>query len=182
MIFEKLDIPDVILISPTIFGDHRGFFIETYHQDKFREFGLDLNFVQQNHSGSVQGTLRGLHFQTRHVQGKLVKVVRGEIFDVAVDLRKKSSTFGHWVGVKLNEETKQQLWVPAGFAHGFIVLSDWAEILYSTTDIYDPMSEKTLLWNDTTVNVSWPILEDKCPILSQKDLSGKSFTDIEIFE
>jgi dTDP-4-dehydrorhamnose 3,5-epimerase len=182
MRFISTDIPDVIIIEPHVFEDARGFFMETYQARQFSEAGIGSNFVQDNHSRSTQYTLRGLHYQIRHAQGKLVRVVVGKIFDVAVDLRRSSPTFGSWVGVLLSAQDKRQLWIPSGFAHGFYVVSDWAEVLYKTTDYYDPKAERCIKWDDPTLNVAWPIVPGKMPILSPKDLVGKSLTEAEIYE
>ncbi|MGI9896054.1 dTDP-4-dehydrorhamnose 3,5-epimerase [Vibrio natriegens] len=165
-------IPDVKIIEPTVFGDERGFFMETWQQKKFEELvtGKPTQFVQDNHSKSKKGILRGLHYQTENTQGKLVRVVSGEVFDVAVDIRKDSPTFGHWVGVYLSEENKRQLWVPEGFAHGFYVTSDEAEFVYKCTDYYNPNAELTLSWNDPKLDIKWPITTK--PLLSEKDMRG----------
>ena len=162
-------IPDVKIIEPTIFGDERGFFMETWNQKKFEELVTKkpTSFVQDNHSKSKQGILRGLHYQTENTQGKLVRVISGEVFDVAVDIRKNSATFGHWVGVYLSAENKHQLWIPEGFAHGFYVTSKEAEFVYKCTNYYDPSSEVSIKWNDKDISVEWPLKEE--PILSQKD-------------
>jgi len=171
-------IPDVKIIEPAVFGDERGYFMETWNQAKFEGLvtGKPTSFVQDNHSKSKKGILRGLHYQTENTQGKLVRVVSGEVFDVAVDLRKDSATFGQWVGVYLSEENKRQLWVPEGFAHGFLVTSDEAEFVYKCTDYYNSNAEHTLLWNDDTLNISWPT--NITPILSEKDNSGKKLSEI----
>ncbi|HDM8051077.1 TPA: dTDP-4-dehydrorhamnose 3,5-epimerase [Vibrio fluvialis] len=162
-------IPDVKIIEPTVFGDERGFFMETWHQKKFEELvtGKHTTFVQDNHSKSKRGILRGLHYQTENTQGKLVRVVTGEVFDVAVDLRKESLTFGQWVGVFLSAENKRQLWIPEGFAHGFYVTSEQAEFIYKCTDYYNPDAELSILWNDENLNIEWPI--EGGVILSKKD-------------
>ena len=174
-------IPDVLLIEPDVHGDDRGFFLETYHAKQFSENGIEDSFVQDNHSGSIKAVLRGLHYQIRHAQGKLVRVVAGEIFDVAVDLRRSSPTFGRWVGQCLSVKNKYQLWIPSGFAHGFFVLSDWAEIVYKATDYYAPEWERTLLWNDPAIGIAWPLLEGGVPILSAKDLRGIPLAQAETF-
>lgn len=169
-------IPDVKIINPKVFGDQRGFFLETFEQKRYQEkLKINLTFVQDNHSRSQKNVLRGLHFQKQNPQGKLVRVVRGEVFDVAVDIRKDSSTYGKWVGVLLSEENKSQLWIPPGLAHGFLVLSDIADFEYKCTNYYDPNSEGCLLWNDPTVNITWPI---STPILSEKDKLGKTLQEI----
>lgn len=182
MNFIKTTIPDVIIVEPQVFGDHRGYFMETFHVDKFKQAGMPTSFVQQNQSGSSKGILRGLHYQTQHAQGKLVRALVGEIFDVAVDLRKSSKTFGKWAGVFLSAENKKALWVPPGFAHGFLVVSDWAEVAYNATDIYAPQFERTLMWNDPIVNVDWPFDRIEAPILSEKDLRGFEFGEAEYYE
>jgi len=175
-------IPDVVIIDSPVFQDDRGFFMEIYHERKFDELGITDHFVQDNYSGSHKGTLRGLHYQIRQVQGKLVQIVVGEIFDVAVDLRRSSTTFGHWVGENLSAENKRQLWVPPGFAHGFYVLSDWAEVLYKVTDFYAAEWDRTLIWNDPKVGITWPIEDGESPILSAKDAQGKRLDEAEVFD
>jgi dTDP-4-dehydrorhamnose 3,5-epimerase len=173
-------IPDVLVLEPKVFGDARGFFFESFNARDFREVtGLDVDFVQDNHSKSSKGVLRGLHYQIQHPQGKLVRVVHGVVFDVAVDLRKSSPTFGRWVGEVLSAENHKQLWAPPGFAHGFVVLSDSAEFLYKTTDYWYPEHERSLLWNDPTVNIEWPI--ESAPQLAAKDAAGKLFGEAETF-
>ena len=175
-----LAIPDVVLIDPKVFGDARGFFFESFNQARFEEaVGKPVQFVQDNHSRSVKNVLRGLHYQIQQPQGKLVRVVQGEVFDIAVDRRKNSKTFGQWVGEILSADNKRQLWVPEGFAHGFVVLSDTAEFLYKTTDYYAPTHERCILWNDPTLRIQWP--DGVQPILSAKDAQGKAFTDAEVF-
>ena len=175
-----LAIPDVILIEPKVFGDERGFFFESFNQAQFEQaIGTSVQFVQDNHSRSAKHVLRGLHYQIQQPQGKLVRVVQGEVFDVAVDLRKRSKTFGQWVGEILSAENKRQLWIPEGFAHGFVVLSDTAEFLYKTTDYYAPAHERCILWNDETLAIHWPAGIQ--PILSAKDAQGKAFVDAEVF-
>ena len=166
------NIPDVKIIEPQIFGDERGFFMETWRQDAFDQLVAKRVFVQENHSKSKKGILRGLHYQTVNTQGKLVRVVSGEVFDVAVDIRKGSPTFGHWVGEFLSAENKRQLWVPEGFAHGFYVTSDDAEFVYRCTDYYNPEAEQAILWNDETLNIAWPFITDISPLLSDKDKNG----------
>ncbi|PLC52482.1 dTDP-4-dehydrorhamnose 3,5-epimerase [Pollutimonas nitritireducens] len=176
-----LAIPDVILLEPNVFGDDRGFFFESFNQAQFEAAtGKKLNFVQDNHSRSTQNVLRGLHYQIKQPQGKLVRVVAGSVFDVAVDIRKNSPTFGQWVGEVLSSENKKQLWVPEGFAHGFLTLSDKAEFLYKTTDYYAPKFERCILWNDSEINVQWPL--DGEPILSEKDKRAPSLLKSEVFE
>jgi len=182
MQFIQTDIPEVIIIEPRVFEDLRGFFMETYQAQKFAEAGIGFNFVQDNHSRSTQYTLRGLHYQIRHAQGKLVRVVAGEIFDVAVDIRRSSSTFGKSICILLSAQNKRQLWIPPGFAHGFYVVSEWAEVLYKATDFYDLEAERVIIWNDPTLNVTWPIAPGELPTLSPKDLAGKLFTEAEIYE
>lgn len=165
-------VPDVLLIEPKVFGDARGFFFESYNHKAFKEAtGLDINFVQDNHSKSSKGVLRGLHYQIQQPQGKLVRLSQGEVYDVAVDIRKNSPTFGKWVGEILSADNKKQLWIPPGFAHGFVTLSDTAEFLYKTTDYYAPEYERSLLWNDPTIGIEWPI--NFQPNLSGKDAVGK---------
>lgn len=175
-----LAIPDVILLEPTVFGDERGFFFESFNQRQFEDIvGRNVNFVQDNHSKSAKNVLRGLHYQIQQPQGKLVRVVQGEVFDVAVDVRKSSPTFGQWVGARLSAENKQQLWLPEGFAHGFVVLTDYAEFLYKTTDYYAPAHERCIAWNDATLAIDW-LMQD-APILSAKDASGLPFDKAETF-
>lgn len=174
-------IPEVVLIEPRVFQDERGYFLETFQAHKYREAGITLEIVQDNHSGSRQGVLRGLHYQIHKPQGKLISVVAGEVFDVAVDLRRSSPTFGRWVGVLLSAEDHQQLWIPQGFAHGFYALSEWAEVIYKVTDFYDPGSERTLIWNDPEVGVSWPLRDGRQPLLSPKDAQGLPLSKAELF-
>lgn len=181
MRFVATEIDAVILIEPNVFGDERGFFMETYQQSLFAEHGLPTHFVQDNHSGSRQGILRGLHYQVVQPQGKLVRVVVGEVFDVAVDLRRGSPTFGRWVGRVLSAQNRAMLWVPPGFAHGFYVLSEWAEVLYKATDFYAPHYERCLIWNDATVGVKWPIVEGGQLLLSVKDGQGKAWQEQDFF-
>jgi dTDP-4-dehydrorhamnose 3,5-epimerase len=176
------EIPDVIEIEPRVFGDERGFFMETYQKEKFFQAGIPFEFVQDNHSTSVQGTLRGLHYQVSHIQGKLVRVIEGEIFDVAVDIRKSSSFFGKWVGAFLSAENKKQLWVPPGFAHGFYTLSPFARVLYKATDYYDPDGERCISWNDPTINIKWPLKPQVPLLLSAKDQKGAIFKEAEVFD
>lgn len=174
-------IPEVLVLTPKVFGDARGFFFESFNARDFREVtGLQVDFVQDNHSKSAKGVLRGLHYQIQHAQGKLVRVVHGSVFDVAVDLRKSSPTFGQWVGEILSAENHRQLWVPPGFAHGFVVLSESAEFLYKTTDYWYPEHERSLLWNDPTVAVEWPI--DFAPQLAAKDAAGVTLQQADIFD
>lgn len=176
------DLPDVLIIEPQVFGDERGFFFESFNQQKFSDkTGLDCQFVQDNHSRSKQNILRGLHYQIQQVQGKLVRVVSGEIYDVAVDIRRNSATFGQWVGVTLSAENKRQLWVPGGFAHGFYVLSESADVLYKTTDYYSTHHERSILWNDPKLAIDWPLLEST-PVLSAKDQQASHFAVAEVFD
>lgn len=177
---QRLAIPDVVLIEPKVFGDDRGFFFESFNQARFEEaIGRPVQFVQDNHSRSARNVLRGLHYQIQQAQGKLVRVVHGEVFDVAVDMRKSSATFGQWVGEVLSADNKRQLWVPEGFAHGFVVLSDTAEFLYKTTDYYAPAFERCLAWNDPSVGIRWPA--GLVPQLSAKDQQGASLQTAEAF-
>ena len=181
MKITRLDIPDVILLEPTVFCDDRGFFLESFNQKMFEEAtGLSPTFVQDNHSKSARGVLRGLHYQLPpRSQGKLVRVVQGEVFDVAVDIRKSSPTFGRWVGEQLSAENKKQVWIPEGFAHGFIVVSEEAEFLYKATNYYAPELERCILWNDSDVGIAWP--GGDVPQLSGKDKLGVSISDAEVF-
>ena len=173
-------IPEVLLIEPRVFGDERGFFFESYNERKWREAtGLNLQFVQHNHSRSARNVLRGLHYQIRQPQGKLVRVIRGEVFDVAVDLRRSSPTFGRWAGALLSEENKRQFWVPPGFGHGFLVLSELADFLYLATDFYAPEHERAIAWNDPDLAIDWPLRAE--PILSPKDLQAASFREAEVY-
>lgn len=175
-----LNIPDVLLIEPKVFNDERGFFFESFNQAKFEEaIGKPIRFVQDNHSRSMKNVLRGLHYQIQQPQGKLVHVAQGEVFDVAVDLRKSSKTFGQWVGNILSAENKHQLWIPEGFAHGFVVLSNSADFLYKTTNFYVPAYERCILWNDPMLQIGWP--KDIEPILSAKDTQGQPFVQTEVF-
>ena len=174
-------IPEVLILEPKVFGDDRGFFIESYNAQKFTDAtGLKCEFVQDNHSRSSKGVLRGLHYQIQQPQGKLVRVTSGEVFDVAVDIRASSPTFGKWVGARLSEENKRQMWVPPGFAHGFLVLSDHADFLYKTTDFYAPQYECCIKWDDPSIGIQWPITEP--PILSAKDNAGLSLQEAKKFE
>lgn len=182
MEFIPTQIPDVVLIRPELFEDARGFFLETYRADQFSEAGIREKFVQENHSGSHRGVLRGLHYQIKHAQGKLVRVVSGEIFDVAVDIRRGSPTFGQSVGMILSAENKLQLWIPPGFAHGFYVLSESAEVVYKVTDYYAPEWDRTILWNDPQIGIAWPLLEGRQPSLSHKDANGKKLAEAELFD
>jgi len=182
MKFLPTAIPDILLIEPTIFGDDRGFFMETYQAQQFCEVGIDIDFVQDNHSGSRRGILRGLHYQIRHTQGKLIRVISGEIYDVAVDLRRSSKCFGQWISFSLSINNKHQVWIPPGFAHGFYVLSEWAEVIYNVSDFYSPEWERTLLWNDPELGIEWPLLNGEYPILSEKDARGTPLREAELFE
>jgi dTDP-4-dehydrorhamnose 3,5-epimerase len=173
-------IPDVLVVEPRVFGDPRGFFMESWNRRALADAGLDADFVQDNHSRSRRGVLRGLHYQIRHPQGKLVRVVAGEVFDVAVDLRRSSPTFGRAVGVVLSEDNKRMLWVPPGFAHGFLVTSESADFLYKATDYYHPEHERTLLWNDPALGIDWPLAG--APLLAAKDAAGARLADAETYE
>ncbi|QGZ29001.1 dTDP-4-dehydrorhamnose 3,5-epimerase [Stutzerimonas stutzeri] len=176
----ETDIPDVLIIEPKVFGDERGFFYESFNAAAFEAAtGLKRTFVQDNHSKSQRGVLRGLHYQIQQPQGKLVRVVAGEVFDVAVDLRRSSPSFGRWVGTHLSAQNQRQLWIPEGFAHGFVVLSESAEFLYKTTDYYAPAHERSLLWNDPQIGIAWPFQE--LPQLSPKDAAGKILSEAELF-
>jgi dTDP-4-dehydrorhamnose 3,5-epimerase len=176
------EIPAVIVIEPQVWSDRRGFFMEVWNRRRFVEAGLDVDFVQDNYSHSVRGTLRGLHYQVRSPQGKLVRATAGEIFDVVVDLRRGSPSFGHWVGRHISAQNRMMLWVPPGFAHGFYVLSEFAEILYKCTDYYAPEWERVLVWNDRRIGVKWPLVDGKAPLLSERDARGMRLSDAEIFE
>jgi dTDP-4-dehydrorhamnose 3,5-epimerase len=174
-------IPDVLIIEPKVFGDDRGFFYESFNKKDFVEAtGVNAEFVQDNHSKSAKGVLRGLHYQIKQPQGKLVRVCQGEVIDIAVDLRKSSATFGQWVGVSLSAENKRQLWVPEGFAHGFVVLSDTAEFLYKTTDYYAPQYERCIRWDDDDLSIDWQY--DNVPLVSEKDAKGSLFKEADLFE
>lgn len=181
MQYEKLEIPDVVLLTPQVFGDERGFFMESFRQSEFAKHCGDYQFVQDNHSKSTKGILRGLHYQYQQPQGKLVRVTRGEVFDVAVDMRKNSPTFGKWVGAILSEENKQMLWVPPGFAHGFYVTSDEAEFQYKCTDYYAPGDEVSILWSDISIGINWPLVGGELPKLSKKDAEGESLQNAPVF-
>jgi dTDP-4-dehydrorhamnose 3,5-epimerase len=182
MQFTETKLPNVIVVEPKIFEDNRGFFFESYHKMLFNKQKITLDFVQDNHSRSKQGTLRGMHYQIRQPQGKLVRVILGEIYDVVVDLRKSSPAFGQWMGLFLSAENRKQLYVPPGFAHGFYVMSKWAEMLYKATDYYAPKWERTLLWNDSKINISWPLIEGGQPLLSAKDALGIPFEQAEVYD
>jgi dTDP-4-dehydrorhamnose 3,5-epimerase len=182
MRFLPTAVPDVIIIEPKVFSDERGFFFETYQTKRFAAAGITASFVQDNHSGSQQGTLRGLHYQIKRAQGKLVRAIAGEIFDVAVDIRRSSPTFGRWVGVHISAQNRRQLWIPAGFAHGFYVLSEWAELAYKASNYYSPQWERTLYWNDPQIGIQWPLLDGKPLIISEKDGHGLLLKDAELFK
>lgn len=181
MRFVPTAIPEVVIIEPQVFGDARGFFMETWHAGKFAAGGLDLHFVQDNHSRSAQGILRGLHYQITQPQGKLVRVVRGAVFDVAVDLRRSSPSFGRWVGVELSEDNHRQLWVPPGFAHGFYVMSESADFVYKCTELYAPEHERCLRWDDPALAITWPLRDGAAPLLSAKDAAGRLLRDAEVY-
>jgi len=180
--FTKTEIPDVVLVEPDVFGDNRGFFMETWHEGKFADGGITADFVQDNHSRSGQGILRGLHYQVKKPQGKLVRVLNGEVFDVAVDLRKKSATFGQWVGMHLSAENKKMLWVPPGFAHGFYVTSRQADFFYKCTQFYAPDYERAIRWDDPDLAIEWPLIDGKTPVLAAKDEAAAAFKDAEYYE
>jgi dTDP-4-dehydrorhamnose 3,5-epimerase len=177
----ETDIPELLIIEPKVFGDERGFFLESWNRQVFADAGLDLDFVQDNHSRSQQGILRGLHYQIQHPQGKLVRVTFGSVFDVAIDLRKSSPTFGQWLGLELSDTNHRMLWVPPGLAHGFYVTSPVADFMYKCTDIYAPEYERTILWNDETLAIDWPLMDGIPPVLSAKDADGITFKDAEFF-
>lgn len=172
-------IPDVLIIEPKVFEDERGFFYESYNKRALSEHGIDREFVQDNHSRSVRNVLRGLHYQIRQPQGKLVRVISGEVFDVAVDIRRSSKTFGQWVGVNLSDNNRRQLWVPEGFAHGFLVISETAEFIYKCTDYYAPEQERTIMWNDERLGIEWPVIDEL--IMSEKDKAGIPFSSAECY-
>lgn len=182
MQFTPTAIPDVILIEPKVLGDARGFFMETYQARLFEQAGINCQFVQDNHSGSRRGALRGLHYQIRQAQGKLLRVVVGEVFDVAVDLRRSSPSFGRWVGCNLSAENRHMLWIPPGFAHGFYVLSEWVEVVYKTSDFYAPEWERALLWSDPDVGIEWPLTDSNPPVLSSKDAAASLLRDADLFD
>ena len=175
--FTQTEIEGMYIVEPTVYEDNRGYFMETYHYEEFKAAGLNMTFVQDNQSKSKKGVLRGLHFQTKHPQGKLVRVIKGEVFDVGVDLRKGSKTFGKWAGAVLSDKNKRQLYIPEGFAHGFLVLTDEAEFIYKCTDFYDPQNEGGIMWNDKDINIKWPITEDMEIILSEKDKAQQTFKE-----
>jgi dTDP-4-dehydrorhamnose 3,5-epimerase len=183
MDFQRTSIPDVVLVHPRVFGDDRGFFFESFNHREFEgALGRRVEFVQDNHSLSARGVLRGVHYQQPHTQGKLVRVVRGEVFDVAVDLRRGSPTFGRWVGERLSADNKRQLWIPEGFGHGFLVLSEQAEFLYKTTDYWYPTHECCIRWDDPDLGIAWPLPYGGAPVLSAKDSKGRSLRDAPLFE
>ncbi len=182
MKFESTPLEGVMVIRPRVFGDERGFFMESWNARTFTEGGLDPEFVQDNHSRSSRGILRGMHYQTEQVQGKLVRVTAGAVYDVVVDLRQSSPSFGQWYGLELRAEEHTMLWMPPGFAHGFYVLTDSADFLYKTTDYYHPESEVSLAWDDPAVGINWPLLDGETPILSAKDAAGLSWNDIPLFD
>ena len=177
---QPTQIAGVLIVEPDVFGDDRGFFLESFNERAMREIGIDAHFVQDNHSRSQRNVLRGLHYQIHQPQGKLVRVVRGTVFDVAVDLRRDSPAFGKWVGVELSAENKRIFWLPPGMAHGFVVLSDSADFLYKATDYYAPQFERTILWNDPDLGIAWPLAGE--PVLSAKDAAGLPFREAEVFE
>jgi dTDP-4-dehydrorhamnose 3,5-epimerase len=181
MNFLQTSLPDVLIIEPNVFRDDRGFFLETWHSQKFIDGGINGNFVQDNHSRSPKNTLRGLHYQIQHPQGKLIRVVEGSIFDVVVDIRKSSLSYGKWYGHTLSNENMSMLWCPPGFAHGFLVTSEYADVCYKCTDYYAPEYERTLRWDDESVNIEWPLETGVIPLLSNKDRSGKSLNEAEVF-
>ena len=181
MEFEPTEIPDVIVVHPRVFGDARGFFFESWEERKFAAAGLGMRFVQDNHSRSMRHTLRGLHYQIQQPQGKLVRVVRGEVFDVAVDMRRSSPTYGRWIGMALSEENRRMLWVPPGFAHGFLTLSDSADVLYRCTDFWVAAHERAVIWNDPDLQVAWPLPEGITPLVSVKDAAAVRFRDAQAF-
>lgn len=182
MEIKPLEISDVLLLRPQVYVDKRGFFAEIFQANRFAQAGLPSQFVQENHSGSHRHTLRGMHYQIQQAQGKLISVIVGDVFDVAVDLRKSSDTFGKWVGVHLSSEKREHVWVPVGFAHGFFVLSEWAEVIYRVTDTYAPEWERTLIWDDPDVAIRWPIPDEQSPQLSSKDLAGLKLSEADIYE
>lgn len=181
MEFVPTELPDVTLIKPRVIGDERGFFLESWHKRKFIEGGIDVEFVQDNHSRSVRGTLRGMHYQLEHAQGKLVRVTHGSVYDVAVDLRRGSTTFGRWAGRYLDAEHMHMLWIPAGFAHGFYVVSETADVQYKCTDYYAPNAERCLRWDDADVGIEWPLLDGEPPLLSAKDAAGQRLRDADVY-
>lgn len=181
MKFIEATIPGILIIEPIVFSDKRGFFFESFQAQRFAEAGIENVFVQDNHSKSNLGTLRGLHYQIQQPQGKLVRVISGKVFDVAVDLRKSKPTFGQWEGIYISADNKLQVWIPPGFAHGFYVLSEWAEVVYKTTSYYAPQHERTLIWNDPKIGINWPIIENQLPTLSTKDQQGKLLDEADTY-
>lgn len=181
MNFTPTAIPDVVVIDPAIFADERGFLMETFQAERFNAAGIDAEFVQDVHSRSSNGVLRGLHYQLGKPQGKLIRVIRGDVFDVAVDIRKSSPTFSQWVDVRLTESNRRLLWVPPGFAHGFLVLSEFAELEYRMTDFHAPDDAHTILWDDAEIGVAWPLTKDQKPLLSEKDLQGVPFRNAKYY-
>lgn len=182
MEFTATDLPGVVLVQPKVFGDERGFFMETYRMDQFAEAGIPTRFVQDNHSRSQQGVLRGLHYQIQRPQGKLVRAIAGEVFDVAVDIRRNSPFFGKWTSAHLSAENKREMWVPPGFAHGFYVISEWAEVTYKTNDYYAPQWERCIVWNDPQLCITWPLVDGQQPSLSAKDMMAPGLAQAEVFE
>jgi dTDP-4-dehydrorhamnose 3,5-epimerase len=182
MEFVPTRLPDVIVIRPKVFEDARGFFMDTWHRQRFEQEGIDANFVQDSHSGSKAGTIRGLHYQIKQAQGKLIRVVKGEAFDVAVDIRRTSPDFGQWAGEVLSAENRKMIWIPPGFAHGFLVLSETAELEYKLTDFYAPDHERTLLWEDPDIGIDWPLLDGEKPELSDKDSLGVPLKDADVYD
>ena len=182
MKFTRLTIPDVILVEPDVFGDERGFFLESWHRGKYKQGGIDFDFVQDNHSRSKQYILRGLHYQIKQPQGKLVRIVKGGVFDVAVDIRRSSPSFGKWVGEILSEDNKKMLWVPPGFAHGFLVTSESADLCYKCTDFYAPEYDRSIRWDDPELAIKWPLPEGVKPVLSEKDAVAPGFREAEVYE
>jgi dTDP-4-dehydrorhamnose 3,5-epimerase len=181
MEFQPTRLPEVVLITPRVFGDARGYFYESWREDKFSAAGITARFVQDNHSHSVRNTLRGLHYQIQRPQGKLLRVTKGEVFDVAVDIRRSSPRFGQWVGVVLSEANRQMLWVPPGFAHGYLALSEEIDFLYKCTDVYSPQHERAIRWNDARLGIQWPLSGESGPLLSEKDSTAPLFDQAESF-
>jgi dTDP-4-dehydrorhamnose 3,5-epimerase len=182
MVFRRASIRDVIIIEPRVWEDERGFFLESFRRDTFKAHGISAEFVQDNFSRSRRGVLRGLHYQIKRPQGKLIRITAGKIFDVAVDLRHESPTFGRWVGLEVSADNKFMVWVPPGFAHGFYVVSDYADIIYKATDYHAPEWERTLIWNDKELGIGWPIATGRAPILSEKDAAGKPLRETEVYK
>lgn len=181
MEFTATRIPDVIVIDPVVYEDARGFFMETWNERKFRDAGIDAKFVQDSHSRSSFGALRGLHYQLSQPQGKLIRVIQGEVFDVAVDLRKSSPTFGQWVGETLSAGNRKLIWIPTGFAHGFLVVSEYADLEYCLTDFYAPQHERTIRWDDPDLAITWPLVDGQEPLLSEKDAAGVFLADADVY-